>query len=61
MKLPMTFFSKNIASELNSRISADITQIGETFTTALAEFFRQFIIVVGGVILISITSWKLAL
>lgn len=61
MKLPMTFFSKNIASELNSRISADITQIGETFTTALAEFFRQFIIVVGGIILISITSWKLAL
>jgi ABC-type multidrug transport system fused ATPase/permease subunit len=61
MKLPMTFFSKNMASELNSRISADITQIGETFTTALAEFFRQFIIVVGGIILISITSWKLAL
>jgi ABC-type multidrug transport system fused ATPase/permease subunit len=61
MRLPMTFFSKNMAAELNSRISADITQIGETFTTALAEFFRQFIIVVGGIIIIAYTSWKLAL
>ncbi len=61
MRLPMTFFSKNMAAELNSRVSADITQIGETFTTALAEFFRQFIIVVGGIVLIGFTSWKLAL
>lgn len=61
MRLPMTFFSKNMAAELNSRISADITQIGETFTTSLAEFFRQFIIVVGGIIIIALTSWKLAL
>lgn len=61
MRLPMTYFSKNMAAELNSRVSADITQIGETFTTALAEFFRQFIIVVGGIILIGVTSWKLAL
>lgn len=61
MRLPMTFFSRNMAAELNSRVSADITQIGETFTTSLAEFFRQFIIVVGGVIVIGFTSWKLAL
>lgn len=61
MRLPMTFFSKNMAAELNSRVSADITQIGETFTTALAEFFRQLIIVVGGITIIGFTSWKLAL
>jgi ABC-type multidrug transport system fused ATPase/permease subunit len=61
MRLPMTFFSKNMAAELNSRVSADVTQIGETFTTALAEFFRQLIIVIGGIVLIGITSWKLAL
>lgn len=60
MRLPMTFFSKNMAAELNSRVSADITQIGETFTTALAEFFRQLIIVVGGITIIGFTSWKLA-
>lgn len=61
MRLPMTYFSKNMAAELNSRVSADITQIGETFTTSLAEFFRQFIIVVGGIAIIGFTSWKLAL
>lgn len=60
-RMPMTFFSKNMAAELNSRVSADITQIGETFTMALAEFFRQLIIVIGGVLLIGLTSWKLAL
>lgn len=60
-RMPMTFFSKNMAAELNSRVSADITQIGETFTMALAEFFRQLIIVIGGVLLIGFTSWKLAL
>jgi ABC-type multidrug transport system fused ATPase/permease subunit len=57
----MTFFSKNMAAELNSRVSADVTQIGETFTTSLAEFFRQLIIVIGGIVLIGVTSWKLAL
>jgi ABC-type multidrug transport system fused ATPase/permease subunit len=61
MRLPMTFFSKNMAAELNSRVSADVTQIGETFTTSLAEFFRQLIIVIGGIVLIGVTSWKLAL
>jgi ABC-type multidrug transport system fused ATPase/permease subunit len=57
----MGYFSKHQAAELNSRISADIEQIGGTFTTNLAEFFRQFIIIIGGVIILGITSWRLAL
>jgi len=61
VKMPMTFFSKNQAAELNSRISADITQIGDTLTTGIAEFLRQFIIIIGGVTMICLISWKLAL
>lgn len=60
-RMPMTFFSKNMAAELNSRVSADITQIGETFTMGVAEFFRQLIVLIGGVTIIAFTSWKLAL
>lgn len=61
IQLPMAFFSTNRVGEINSRISADITQIQDTFTTTLAEFLRQFILVIGGIILISITSIELTL
>lgn len=60
IRMPMEFFSQRQVAELNSRISADITQIGDTFTTNIAEFLRQFVIVVGGITMICILSGKLA-
>lgn len=59
--LPMDFFNKNTVGELTSRMSSDITQIQETLRTTIAEFFRQIVMVVGGVIFIGFVSWKLAL
>lgn len=61
MRMAMGFYSKNQAAELNSRISSDITQIGDTLTTGVAEFLRQLIIVVGGMIIIFTISWEMAL
>ncbi len=61
IKMPMAYFSQNRVGEINSRLSADISQIQETFTTTLAEFLRQFILIIGGIILISIISFKLTL
>lgn len=61
IKMPMTFFSNRRASELNSRIAADIGQIQDTFTTGIAEFLRQFIIVIGGIVALFLTSVKLSL
>lgn len=61
IRLPMSWFSKNRVGEINSRISADITQIQDTFNTALAEFLRQISLVIGGIILISIISIQLTL
>ncbi len=61
IQLPMSFFTKTRVGEINSRISADITQIQDTFTTTLAEFLRQIILIVGGIIFISIISFKLTL
>ncbi len=61
IRLPMAWFSKTRVGEINSRISADITQIQDTFNTALAEFLRQISLVIGGLILISIISIQLTL
>ncbi|MDN3673535.1 ABC transporter transmembrane domain-containing protein [Flavobacterium branchiarum] len=61
VKLPMSFFSQKRVGELNSRISADITQIQDTLTSTIAEFLRQFILIIGGVILLATESLKLTL
>jgi ABC transporter fused permease/ATP-binding protein len=61
VKLPMTFFSQKRVGELNSRISSDITQIQDTLTSTIAEFLRQFILIIGGVALLATESIKLTL
>jgi ABC-type multidrug transport system fused ATPase/permease subunit len=59
--MPMQFFSSRRVSELNSRVAADISQIQDTFTTGIAEFLRQMIIVIGGITALFFTSVKLSL
>jgi ABC-type multidrug transport system fused ATPase/permease subunit len=59
--MPMDFFNQNKVGELSSRLSSDVTQIQETLKTTIAEFFRQIVIVFGGVAFIFVFSWKLAL
>ncbi|MBK0370094.1 ABC transporter ATP-binding protein [Flavobacterium agrisoli] len=61
VKLPMTFYSQKRVGELNSRISADIAQLQDTFTTTIAEFLRQFILIIGGFIILGSISPKLTL
>ena len=61
LKMPMQFFSSRRVSELNSRVAADISQIQDTFTTGIAEFLRQIIIVIGGITALFFTSVKLSL
>ena len=60
IRMPMSFFSSRQVSELNSRVSADISQIQDTFTTSIAEFIRQSMIIFGGITIICFTSWQLA-
>ena len=61
IRLPVKFFDKRRVGELNSRISSDISLLQETMTSTLAEFVRQVIIIVGGVALLTLTSFKLTL
>ena len=57
----LSFFGRNRTGEILSRFSADIAQIQDTFTTNLAMFLRQILVLLGGVILIFQTSTQLAL
>ncbi len=59
--LPMTFFAQTRVGDLNSRMSADVSQIQDTLTTTIAEFLRQFILIVGGIIFLLVISPKLTL
>ena len=49
---PLAFFEENRPGELSSRLTADVDQLQTTFSTTLAEFLRQVILLVGGLIYI---------
>ncbi|TFF39536.1 ABC transporter ATP-binding protein [Mucilaginibacter psychrotolerans] len=57
--LPMNFFANRRVGELNSRISADLSQIQDTLTTTFAEIIRQSVLMVGSVVLLAVVSIKL--
>jgi ABC-type multidrug transport system fused ATPase/permease subunit len=57
---PMQFFDKSKVGELTSRIATDVNMLQETFNTTIAEFVRQIITIVGGIIMIFLISPKLS-
>lgn len=61
VRLPMTFFDKRRTGELISRITADVSQLQDTFSTTLAELFRQVVTLVAGVGFLLYNTPKLTL
>ncbi len=61
IQLPMSYFAQQRVGDLNSRMSADVAQIQDTLTTTIAEFLRQFILIIGGIILLLVISPKLTI
>jgi ABC transporter fused permease/ATP-binding protein len=57
--MPMAFFAQQRSGELSSRISADVTQIQDTLTSAFAELLRGILTLVVGIGLIFYISPKL--
>lgn len=57
--LPLPFFHQRRVGELTSRLQSDIGVLQETFTSTLAEFIRQIVVITGGIALLTYTSWKL--
>ena len=61
LTLPITFFEKRRVGELTSRITSDVTQLQDIISITLAEFMRQIVTLVVGIIVIFITSTQLTL
>jgi ATP-binding cassette subfamily B protein len=61
LALPMVFFEENRVGDLVSRITADIEKLYSAFSVTLAEFIRQVIILIAGIIFLAISTPKLAL
>ena len=59
--LPIDFFVNRRVGELNSRLSADLSQIQDTLTTTLAGVIRQSLSLILGIALLVWVSPKLAL
>ncbi len=59
--MPIPFFDQHRVGELISRITSDVTQLQETISLTLAEFFRQIATLIVGISIILITSTKLTL
>lgn len=59
VQLPMTFFDKRRTGELISRITSDVSMLQDTFSTTLAELFRQIITLLAGVVFLMVTTPKL--
>lgn len=49
---PVTFFEEHRVGELTSRITSDVEQLQSLFSITLAEFIRQIVIMITGIILI---------
>jgi ABC transporter fused permease/ATP-binding protein len=61
VRLRMEFFSQRRIGELTSRITSDVTMLQDLFTTTIAEFLRQALMIIGGVTALALISFKLML
>jgi ABC-type multidrug transport system fused ATPase/permease subunit len=58
---PVAFFEERRVGELTSRITTDIEQLQAVFSITLAEFIRQVVIMISGIIIIILWTPKLSL
>lgn len=61
ISLPITFFEENKVGDLISRLTADVEKLYNTFSITLAEFLRQIIILIVGILFLAITTPRLSL
>jgi ATP-binding cassette subfamily B protein len=60
-RLSVSFFDKNPVGRLNVRITNDVENLNELFTSGLVEFAADLLMIAGVVAMMFVTSWKLAL
>ncbi len=60
ISLPIVFYDKNRVGELISRLTADVNQLQQVLSITLAEFIRQILILLVGIVILLIYTTKLA-
>ncbi len=60
INLPIAFFEKNRVGELISRLTADVEKLYSVFSIILAEFVRQIIVLIVGILFLGLTTPRLA-
>ncbi|MCB0685115.1 MAG: ATP-binding cassette domain-containing protein [Saprospiraceae bacterium] len=58
---PIVFYEKRRVGEITSRITADVEQLQGAFSITLAEFLRQLVILVSGIVILAWLAPKLSL
>jgi ATP-binding cassette, subfamily B, bacterial len=59
--LPIHFFEQNRVGDLISRVTADVEKLYSAISITLAEFIRQILILIAGIIFLAFTTPRLAL
>lgn len=61
LKLPVSFFQEHRSGALSNRVSGDLGTVRETIMNTVPQAARQFVILVGAMVMVIFSSWKLAL
>jgi subfamily B ATP-binding cassette protein MsbA len=61
IELPVSFFAKRRVGELTSRLASDVSVIQTVTTGSLTELLRLSIVLVGGIVMITITNPRLTM
>ncbi|HEX6966893.1 MAG TPA: ABC transporter transmembrane domain-containing protein, partial [Gemmatimonadaceae bacterium] len=59
VRLSPAFFTERRTGELTSRLSTDVTLLQSVMSYQVTEFSRQALTLIGGVILLTMTHWRL--
>ncbi len=59
VRLSPGFFTEQRTGELTSRLSTDVTLLQSVMTYQMTELARQILFLVGGIVLLTVTHWKL--
>ena len=60
-RLGPAFFERSHSGEMMSRLTADTTQVKAAAGTALSQLLRNTIMLIGALVMMLVTSWKLSL
>ena len=59
ISLPFPFYEKSRVGEISSRLTSDVDQLYSAFSITLAEFIRQLMILVGGILFLLFSNPRL--